>query len=478
MGFIKKFLAKLVGFFSKENAEDPQSSFPVIDPEKIKAQLDIVRQARAHGAAGIPGVRDTQATEVEYQIQGTVGKMRAATVKYGDQWLKQIQQRLDAVDLTRDTNNTVQLGDEFVRKADSILSIADARLREEVREAKAKKEILDAFRAKNRLPQTPAKMPSTSDHVRKVAYLVIFGAVESMINSLFFASGMAGGIVEGALVAAVLAAVNILGCFFAGKFFSNKNHVQGGRRMCGYSSGLVGALWTLAVGLFVAYCRYVLPLVNDESSDQLGLIGESIWSLTSPFTSFESIGLFLVTVAFGISSLYHGYSWSDPYPGYSKVYGSYAQSYRRMIQFVDSLRKELESAKGSTLLKIDANVKQAEDALKRFKRNMGEKSVAKKKVSEHLVLADDTIRALTQCYRYENQMVRPANMPRPDYFDQPVALHDQEFPDFGVERDEARLSEQEKLLGEMIAAVEPTRSKVQSAFNQKFDQLKPLESQV
>jgi hypothetical protein len=478
MSFFKKMFASLKFFLFSKKPENSETSFPAIDPEAIKAELKIVEQARAQGAVGVPSVRDTMLTETEHQIQGTVGKMRAATLKTGEQWLKQIQQRLDTVDLTQETNRTVQLGDEFVRKADSILSGADARLKEEMREAKAKKEILDSFRSANRLPETPAKLSSTGDHIRQVAFLVIFGAIESVINAVFFASGMAGGLLAGVLLAGLLALVNILGCFFAGFLFTNKNHVSGFRRMLGYLCGLIGLFWTLSMGLFVAYCRYVMPMIDEETNDQLQLIGQSIKGLVLPFSNFESVGLFLVTVACGVFAQYHGYAWLDRYPGYTKIYGSYVKTYRRMMGVINSLRKALETEKTITLEQIDVNVKQAQEAIKRFKRNMGEKSVARKKVTEHLVLADNTIHALTQCYRYENQMVRPVDNPRPDYFSQPVVLNHQEFPDFGTERDQERLTAQENLLSEMVAILEPTRAKVQSSFNRTFDQLKPLETQT
>lgn len=75
-------------------------------------------------------------------------------------------------------------------------------------------------------------------------------------------------------------------------------------------------------------------------------------------------------------------------------------------------------------------------------------------------------------------MVRPADKPRPDYFNNDVVLEDQGFPDFGTERDEDRLRVQEQMLSEMLAIEQPTRAKVQSSFTQKFDQLKPIESQI
>jgi hypothetical protein len=75
-------------------------------------------------------------------------------------------------------------------------------------------------------------------------------------------------------------------------------------------------------------------------------------------------------------------------------------------------------------------------------------------------------------------MVRPADKPHPDYFNTPVELDAQDFPDFGLERDEERLKAQQQMLDEMLAIHQPTRANVQSSFVAKFNQLLPLEAQI
>jgi hypothetical protein len=148
------------------------------------------------------------------------------------------------------------------------------------------------------------------------------------------------------------------------------------------------------------------------------------------------------------------------------------------MALVAGLRKHLEDQKTQTLQIIDESVKKAEGDVKAFKFNMGQKSIIKKKVTETLVMADETLKALTQYYRYENRLKRPQNSPRPDYFDQPIEFPDVEMPDFAIDRDQARLIVQEKLLNDMVDNLEPIRAKVQSSFNSKFDQLQPLQSSM
>jgi len=462
----------------KRVEDEDEASFPRIDPNKIKADLKIIETARTHGEKGVPDYRDTRLTEIEHQIQGTVGKLRLATLKTGERWLTQIQARLDGIDLTKEFNHTIQLGEEFARKADGILSSADGELQEAIRIAKARKVILEQFRADNRLPDTPPKMHGFKDHIFKFSVLVMFCAVESLINANFFAQGLAGGFLGGLMMAVMAAGLNLVVAFFCGRALINKNHVNAARKTAGWFAGVFGFAWTACAGIVVAYLRFVLPQIDDDGANQLALVWQNLVAHVSPFTDIEGVALCAITVIFGMVAMRHGYTWQDRYPDYEKVYGEYSAASGNVIELIQELTEKLEDEKQGTISLIELKAQKAEESIRYFKSNMGEKSVAKRKVTEHLVLADNTIRALIQAYRYENQLARPAGKPRPDYFNDPVELSDQDFPDFGIESDENRLRIQEQMLRQIRDIVEPTRSKVQSSFTARFDQLKPLESLV
>ena len=109
---------------------------------------------------------------------------------------------------------------------------------------------------------------------------------------------------------------------------------------------------------------------------------------------------------------------------------------------------------------------------------MNQKSIVKKQVSETLVMADETLQSLTRYYQNENMMARPTDVQPPDYFDHPVTFGPLDMPDFSVQKDELRLDAQEQLLRELVAEVEPIRARVQSSFNQQYNQLQPLQDLV
>lgn len=479
MPLFKKIYAGVTTFLFGDGTEpEVDGAFPEIDSEKLKAQLRVVENAREEGTRGIPDARNSQPTGTELDILGKVGNLRAATFRIGERWLKQIQARLDGIDLTLQSKHTVQLGDEFVRKADSILSSADGELQEAIQVSKSRKAILDRFRVDNRRDNTPAVLPGWMDHTVKICLLVIFCIVESALNANFFASGMAGGFLGGLVMALTIAVLNLVVTFFAGRLCTNWKHVHGARSVFGLIAGIAGVIWTLFVGFLVAYFRLVMPQIDEEGANQMQLVLHSMQALVSPFSDVESIMLFAITVVCGLVALRHGYTWSDPYPGYSKVYGAYVDAQQQVIEIIGRIRENLETEKQNTLSQIDANVQKATEAIKTFRYNMGEKEVARKKVIERLILADKTMQSLTQSYRYANQMVRPVDKPYPEYFNDPIELDAQDFPDFGLDRDQNRLNAQQQMLDEMLAIHQPTRAQVQSSFVAKFDQLSPLEAQV
>ena len=91
MSFLKSIIAGMKALFSSQESEHTEPLLPKIDPEKLKKVLRILEIAQSHGAAGIPASNDTQMTDVEHQIRGTLGKKREATVKYGQQVITQIR---------------------------------------------------------------------------------------------------------------------------------------------------------------------------------------------------------------------------------------------------------------------------------------------------------------------------------------------------------------------------------------------------
>jgi hypothetical protein len=478
MSFFKRMIAFITSIFSTEDDPSSEPMLPKIEPEKIKKKLDLQNEARRNGQSGVPLKDSTQMTAAEHAIRAELGRMREQTVKFGVQRLKQIQNRIDSIDITHQINRAIELGNEFVRRSDQALTREDSRLKDYASEARTKLQILREFRENNRLPAVSASYSSGGHLFLKVMVLIVCCILEGALNAVFFGSGLEGGLLSGFSMAFMLSALNVTLCAVAGFGFRNKNHVEPARRVAGWLCFGFALLVTLGLGALIAYFRYVLMVLEDGSSSPLLLAWESARSGVFPFQDFESLVLFFATVVCGAIAFWKGIGFSDRYPGYARIWLSYAEAHRQHVELIDYLRDELEQGKTDILYKIDNGVGEADKELKLFRYNMNQKSVVRKQVSETLLMADETLMSLTRYYQNENVMARPKDSPPPAYFNQDVHFPSLDMPMFGVEQDEARLSEQVKKLNDLIAQVEPMRAKIQSSFNHQFNQLQPLQELV
>lgn len=477
MSFFRKLLDRIAQMFTRADEPDVDV-LPKIDPEKLKKELRVAELAKRRGASGVPATSATQLSDVEHGIRGRLGRMREQVVKYGEQSLKIIQNRLDSIDITREISRTIRLGEEFERNADQEISRMDGMLAELQQAAEEKTRALANFREKNKLLDRPAEATESGRKWMNGGLLMFMTMLEGGANALLFSEGMASGYVGGFAAALGLSALNVFVCFFLGRAYTYKNHVKLPQQMLGICAFLLALISMVVVGLGTAYFRFVLPQLEDETQSALGLILTDLQAFILPFQDLSSCGLFVLTVIFGLLATYKGYTWTDPYPGYAKVFLAYEDAQREYILAVESLRDRLEKHKLEVLMLIDQNVDRAASDVQNFKRSMSQKSVVKKVVDERLILADETLTGLIRMYRIENEMARPAGNLPPAYFDEPVTFAELDTPDFGTERDELKLREQELQMAKMIAELEVIRARIQSSFNQKYDQLQPLQQLV
>lgn len=474
MRFLKRLFAAIAAFFSRQETETSDPLIPKIDPEKLKRKLDLQRIARENGAKGIPAQNATQLTHAEHAVRGELGRMREQTVKYGAQRIKQIQNRLDSIDITVDMNRVIELGNEFVRSSDHHLTREEGRMADFATDLKRKFKILTAFRKEHRLSDISAKTPSGAYIFLQFLIVIACCVAEGALNATFFGSGLEGGLLSGFTMAFGLSFINVFICFFCGIGFRYKNHVASSRRFWGWLLVSLASTVTLGLAVLISAFRHVLTLSDDGSLNPMPLAINNIAAGVFPVQDFESLILFCGTIIFGSIGVWKGYRLWDPYPGYAPIWKQYSDAHRSYIELIDELRNKLDVEKSHVLQKIDSGVEAAKKEINAFRYNMNQKAIVKKQVTETLVMADETLQSLTRFYQNENMMARPSGSHTPDYFDHPVVFSELEMPDFDVSRDEAKLAELESLLRRMVAQIEPMRGKIQASFNQQNIQLQPL----
>ena len=126
---------------------------------------------------------------------------------------------------------------------------------------------------------------------------------------------------------------------------------------------------------------------------------------------------------------------------------------------------------------LNEDVKNAKDNVLDFGALVEDKRNSELKLNIHLSKAENMLLALIKAFRDENKMHRNG-VPIPAYFDSTPEFQHLDFPNFDTADEVVKLREQERLLNELLADVEGIRAAIQSAYDNRFDQLKAIHQQL
>lgn len=170
------------------------------------------------------------------------------------------------------------------------------------------------FKTRNNLNRDAKYPDSLFFHYSLLPFILI---IESILNGYFFAKGHDFGLIGGTLQAFIVAFLNVMSAFYAGKFvlpYINHNNTK--LRTIGLLSVPMYLSWALTFNCLVAHYR-----------DQLGILSENaaISAITSfahspfHFYGFDSWLLFFLGILFSVIALLDGYKSDDKYPGFGEL---------------------------------------------------------------------------------------------------------------------------------------------------------------
>lgn len=172
--------------------------------------------------------------------------------------------------------------------------------------------------------------------------------------------------------------------------------------------------------------------------------------------------------------MFDGLFSDDLYPDYGSIARRTKTALDDHEDEVITLRSELEELKNEELAFLDKTARDTQASVAVLESLIDDKQMASLRFLEALRHADHSLTALLHKFRTENQLHRNG-VPNPKYFDLPPNLRPMQVPDFCTTADEAALSEQRALVKALLADVQEIRARIQAAFNQQFDRLKPLD---
>ena len=140
---------------------------------------------------------------------------------------------------------------------------------------------------------------------------------------------------------------------------------------------------------------------------------------------------------------------------------------------IADVRNELMALKQEFLEKLESDVLACNQQLVSYQSVLDEKRTVRSLRASGLNKAEMILAGLVQCYRAENQLHRNGRRV-PAYFNESIALQPIELSEIDTADDQVRLAAQQLALVGLIEQLEQIRTRIQSSFYQKYNQLTPL----
>jgi len=471
MGLLRRLWDWLTSSGSVSARKGHPDLYP-IDVDRLAKELRLTDEAKRLGQAGLPAADAAVITGPEAAIVQRVEKARQDYVDWAALRLNVLDSDLARRNVTQEVNRARQADQEFERKASALLTEQEAVVRGLGEIARKRKAELDAFRAEHGLTREAHYPTGTRTYLQYALLLALIGA-EGVLNASFFAQGLDTGLLGGFTQAGIMAGINVVIAFLMGKFaIRYVNH----RRIIAKSLGLLGlavsVVVMICIGLGIAHYRDSLvgELVNPSRAAL-----EAFTAHPFQLNDFFSWALFAISLVFGIASLFDGLYSDDLYPGYGSISRRTQEAIDDHEAELDTLRTDLEELKNEELQGLDAALQRAQADVAVFESLIHDKQMAGSRLATALGDADNSLDALIKKFRTENELHRGTS-PRPAYFDTRPDPRPIQQPNLDTTADEAALREQRDLVRALLAEAQDVRARIQAAFNQQFDRLKPLDT--
>jgi hypothetical protein len=468
-------LQRLWNWLTSSGSRKPRKAHPdlyPIDVDRIAKELRLIEEAKRLGAGGLPAPKAKSVSGPEAAVIQRVEKARQDYVDWGALRLNVLNTDLSRRDITKDVNRARQADQEFERNASARLTEQEAIVRGLGEVARKRKAELETFRAKHQLTRE-AHFPTGSGTFLRYAILAALIVIEAVLNAQFFAKGLDSGLLGGFTEAAIMAAINVLIAFLIGKFaIPYVNHASAIPKMLGLLAMAASLAGMCCIGMCIAHYRDSLTA---EIANPAKVALEAFLSHPFQLKDVFSWALFVVSVIFGLGSLLDGLYSDDSYPSYGAISRRTQSAIDDHETELNLLRAELEGLKNEALEGLDAALKRAQADVAVLESLIQDKQMAGSRLSTALLDAGNSLDALLKKFRTENELHRNGMRP-PSYFDSQPDLKPVRVPDFDTTLEESALHEQRNLVSTLLSEEQDIRARIQAAFTQQFDRLKPLDS--
>ena len=319
---VKRVISWLKAIFK---GEDMGYEFPNVEVAKIEKSIGLKEKAIEDGKHDKPrsDSRARSNCEEEAVVQGD--EQRQNEVSKAAKSLGSIKKII--IDSAAELGKKHFFIDEIKAECQRSVTTAVGSLSNLIDSFKTEDRELENYKLENKISRNPRPL-TTMSLIISIGVIVFLFIAEMRLNTKLLAPAMARGEEGGQAVALSVAILNVFVSFAAGYLFvKNIHHYRAFKRRISqiglflytvfiiYLNGVMGAFRATAelAGKTKKWGQTVVEAVPGEQGNEL------LWFLGTVKFDVYPLILTFVGITFAIASLWDGYLFDDPYPGYGKV---------------------------------------------------------------------------------------------------------------------------------------------------------------
>lgn len=241
-----------------------------IEIDSIVENFQLVKEAKRLAAMGLPSFHEKKPTQKELEVVEHLNFLREEIQRHFVRQSEEIQSRVVGIELNYKALQSDALNAEFERQTRKLMDEEGAWLKKLAYNAMVRFKELEVFKKNNGI-EREANYPTSSGLMLRYSVLVFLIGVEGVLNANFFAEGLSSGLIGGFIYAALLAGINVLGCFFLGKFavpWVVSKPVSG--KIFGALSIVFAALFMFMVAMSIGHIREQLMAASQPDQRCMG----------------------------------------------------------------------------------------------------------------------------------------------------------------------------------------------------------------
>ena len=319
---VKRVISWLKAIFK---GEDMGYEFPNVEVAKIEKSIGLKEKAIEDGKHDKPRSDSRARSNCEEEAVVQSDEQRHNEVSKAAKSLGSIKKII--IDSAAELGKKHFFIDEIKAECQQSVTTAVGSLSNLIDSFKTEDRELENYKLENKISRNPRPL-TTMSLIISIGVIVFLFIAEMRLNTKLLAPAMARGEEGGQAVALSVAILNVFVSFAAGYLFvKNIHHYRAFKRRISqiglfiytvfiiYLNGVMGAFRATAelAGKTKKWGQTVVEAVPGEQGNEL------LWFLGTVKFDVYPLILTFVGITFAIASLWDGYLFDDPYPGYGKV---------------------------------------------------------------------------------------------------------------------------------------------------------------